>query len=302
MKLHRWCISLAFALFSAIVSAADCTPLDAVGKIDDIFKDEANGSAFVIRAACFANEPRTAAKVYQRLYQGDRIEITGATKVYVTLAQEEERIFTHETNHQPLYGKTIKNIDKSRYSWTSIMASISNALDLIGRSRMPVPVNSSVRGVGFLENVPLLPSGLQYLPIDYDQVAILWQGSSTNIAITTSKETTEIKPEKHSRTCAFIPITTNQLAIKINSKERNIGWSIHFSSATPLPSGMDEPDPASATARMTRALWILKDGPVEWRMFALSEIASLSEEGVFAAEELWDAACSGELADTFGIK
>ena len=157
MKFYQCHIGIAAALYSTIVYAADCTPLDAIGKITDIVKDEAKGSAFVVRAACPANE-RTAAYVYQRLYKGDRIEITGATQVYVSLAEKKELIFTRKTNHQSLFGKAVKDKDKSRDRWSGIIEYIFNTLDIIGRSRKPVPLVNIVRAPGLLRNDPLLPS------------------------------------------------------------------------------------------------------------------------------------------------
>lgn len=150
MRFHQWYIGIAVTLFSTIVSAANCTPLGTIGKISDIVRDEVRGNAFVIRAACPANE-RTAAYVYQRLYEGDRIETTGKTEVIVILAQKEKRIFSERTNHQPLHGKMVEDIEKSNNIWFGMIASISEGIELIGKQpRETVQVHSAVRNVSGL--------------------------------------------------------------------------------------------------------------------------------------------------------
>jgi hypothetical protein len=139
-----------------------------------------------------------------------------------------------------------------------MIASISEIINLIGKPREPVQINNSVRGSSALKNNPLLPSGLQYLPAGYDQIALLCQSGA-------------------------------------DLKNQKTGWHVQVSARSPVPPAMSEPDPASTSARLIRAIWILKEGSVEWRLFALSELAKLSKAGFFAAEELWDVACSGEL-------
>jgi hypothetical protein len=287
MKFHRWLIGIAAALFSTALSAANCTPLGAIGKISDIFVKE--GSAFVIRADCPANE-RVAAFIYQKLFEGDRIEITGKTKVIVNLAQNEERIFTQETNHQPLHGKTVKDIEEN---WKAIIASIWNSL---GNSQETIPVHNNVRRGSsvLLKNDPLLPSGIQYLPAGYDQVALLWQSGAAKVVITSAGGS--IEEDSKDRAFLLIPIPTDQENIKISLQDQKIGWDVRTSAIPPVPPGMKEPDAASTSDRLIRAIWILKEGPVEWRLFALSELANLSKAGFFAAEELWNAARLGKLA------
>jgi|CXWL01.1.fsa_nt_gi hypothetical protein len=300
MRFHHWYFGIVIVLFPTIVSAVNCTPLGAIGKISNIVRNE--GSAVVIRAACPANE-RTSADFYQMLYEGDRIEIMGATKVFVSLVQREESIFTQETNHQRLHGKTKKDIEESSNSWFERITSAKEIINLIGKSRKPIPYFGIVRGSTkkfSLSNDPLLPSGTQYLPSGYDSIALIWKGGPATVIISQTDGTSRVS--SHNQASLLVPIQKDPQDIRINLQDQEIAWHVQVSATPPLPAGMTEPDPALVSARLIRAIWILREGPVEWRMFALSEFANLSKAGIFAAEELWEAALSGELATALQAK
>lgn len=97
----------------------------------------------------------------------------------------------------------------------------------------------------------------------------------------------------------YLPAGYNQTALLCQDgndlQDQGTDWHVQVSARSPVPPGMSEPDPTATSARLIRAIWILKEGSVGWRLFALSELAKMSEAGYFAAEELWAAACSGEL-------
>ena len=269
------------ALFSSVTVAADCTVLGIVGKISKIERDENTSGTYVIRAACPPNE-RIETYAYQWLYGNDRIEITDGTKVIVSLAKGEQRTCTRNTNCELPQSSIKKTVFDIRFP-------------LIERPRKLIPVFNVVRSIrsASLENDPLLPSGTQYLPYGYEQVTLLWKGGPSKVNLSTSN--TDFSSEN--KAFITIPIPQDRPGINIYLSDPRINWHIQNSATVPVPEGMEEPDPASLSDRLIRALWIMENGLDEWRLFALSELEILSHTGLFAAEEFWHATLSGDLVD-----
>lgn len=299
MKLYHWYSSIFMMLFSATVAASNC---EVVGKISDIVTKDKNGSVYVVRATCPAQE-RIAAFVYQWLYEGDRIEITGDIEVLVSLAKGEKRVFTQNTNGISLREQTVNDIHKNQ---NSLLGKLEIAVDIwkaLEKQRKSTPYFNKVRGSTenwIVQEDPLLPSGLQYLPIGYDQIALLWKGGPATVISTTAEKVTEIRSENWAYLVMPIPGTQPETIIRLQNQD--ISWHIKTVSTIPVPQKMNESDLTSTSSQLTRALWILKEDLREWRLFAVSELARLSQMGIFPAEELWRAALSGELSPALHAK
>lgn len=292
MNFYHWYSGIFLLLFSTAVAGSSC---QVVGKISDIVNKNNSGSVYVLRAACEPQE-RVIAYVYQWLYEGDRIEITGDAEVLVSLAKGEKRVFTQNTNGISLHEQTINDIHKNQ---SSISGKIEIAVGVWKRlegNRKSIPYFNKVRGstqnLVILKD-PLLPSGLQYLPANYDQIALLWKGGPATVISTSVEKTIETPSENWSY--LVMPISMNQSENIIRLKNQDISWHIKVASTIPVPQGLNESDLTTSLSQLARALWILKEGPEEWRLFALSELARLARIGFFPAEELWKAALSGEL-------
>jgi len=292
MKFYHWYSSIFLLLFSTTVAASNC---EIVGKISDIINKNKVVSVYVLRAACPPQE-RVSAFVYQWLYEGDRIEITGDAEVFVSLAKGEKRVFTQNTNGISLHEQTINNIHKYQNSIPGKVEIAIGVWRALEKKRKYIPYFNKVRGS--IQNLvitedPILPSGLQYLPADYDQIALLWKGGPATVISTTAEKVTEMRSENWSY--LVMPVSGNQSENIVRLQNQDISWHIKIASTTPAPQGINESDLTSPSSQLARAVWILKEGPGEWRLFALSELARLSQRGVFSAEELWKAALSGEL-------
>lgn len=299
MNFYHWCSGIFLLLFSTAVASSSC---QVVGKISDIVNKNNSSSVYVLRAACEPQE-RVIAFVYQWLYEGDRIEITGDAEVLVSLAKGEKRVFTQNTNGISLHEQTINDIHKNQNSISGKVQIATGIWKALERQRKSIPYFNKVRGSTqnlVITEDPLLPSGLQYLPADYDQIALLWKGGPATVISTSAEKVTEIRSESWSY--LVLPISGNQPENLVRLQNRDISWNIKTASTIPVPQGINESDLISPSLQLARALWILKEGPGEWRLFALSELARLSQKGVFSAEELWKAALSGELVSVLQAK
>ena len=301
MKFYLWCSGIIAIIFSSLVIADNCLEIYSVGKINQIVKEKAGSNIWVIRANCPANE-RLEAFHYQLLYEGDQIQILDESRVNVSFAQGKEQLFTQQTNNLPISGKTVKSIHDNQNNWYEKFKSAKAVWKLFGTPRKPIPQTTVVRGSTprfLLAEDNLLPSGIQYLPVDYDQVAILWRGGPAIVSLAASIGTMETNTQQVAYLVTAIP--NNQSEIEIRLLRHDIGWRIQFAKNPPLPSGLTEPDQNAIAERVIRAVWILTEGPLEWRIFALTELAKLAKQGYFSAEQLWLAALSGELTGAVAI-
>jgi len=72
-------------------------------------------------------------------------------------------------------------------------------------------------------------------------------------------------------------------------------WTVQTSPPAPIPPWFDGRQPLTAIKRLARAAWIITDGPPQWRMFALGELAELASTDFDGASEIYHAALEGRL-------
>ncbi len=292
MNAYHWQSAIFLLLFSTAAAAGNC---EVVGKISDIVNKNNSGSVHVLRAACPTQE-RVTAFVYQWLYEGDQIEIAGDAEVSISLAKGEKQVFTKNTNGISLHEKSVNDIRKNQNSVPGKIEIAMGVWKALERQRKSIPYFNKVRGSTrnlVITEDPLLPSGLQYLPADYEQIALLWKGGPAEVISTSVEKTIEMPSDN--RSYLVMPISKNQPENIISLRSQDISWQIKIASTIPVPQGLNESDLTTSLSQLARALWILKEGPREWRLFALSELVRLARTGFFPAEELWKAALSGEL-------
>lgn len=275
------------ALFSKVVIAAECTIDQAVGRVIGVEWDTSGSNAYVIRAESMGDN-RVTVQPYLWLCGNDRIEIADDTKVVILQANREQKTCTRDASCTLPHNVIIIE--------PSIFDRFFHRLRFNATYTKPIPIFTATRTprVVPLANDPLLPSGTQYLPHTYEKVALLWRNGPAEVKLVTTDK--EIKLSSGNSAYLIVDLPKEQSEnIQINLP--NMSWHIKRASAPPVPEEMDQFDLASFPDRLVRALWVLKNGPDEWRLFALSELEGLSRAGFFAAEQLWHAALSGELAE-----
>lgn len=288
MKVFLGFCILFVALFSKVVIAAECTIDQAVGRVIGVEWDASGSNAYVMRAESMVDN-RVKVQPYLWLCGNDRIEIADGTKVIISLVNREQKTCTRDASCTLPHNVNI--IKPSPF-----FDRIFHRLRFNATYTKPIPIVTATRSlrVILLANDPLLPSGIQYLPHTYEKVVLLWRNGPAEVMLVTADK--EIKLSSGNSTYLIVDLPKEQSeGIQINLP--NMGWHIKRASAPPVPEEMDQFDSTSLPDRLVRALWILKNGPDEWRLFALSELEGLSRAGFFAAEQLWHAALSGELAE-----
>jgi len=295
MKFLKLYFTIFAVLFSSISFGNNC---EIVGQVSDIINKDKQKSdnVYIIRTSC-PNEERINAFVYQFIYSGDRIIIIDDTEVLVTIARGEKKVFTKQTNDQVIYEQTVDEMRNKQNSFSGVVEMAIDIWKKLERQRKTIPYFNKVRGkIQYLavQQNPLLTSGRQYLPANYKQIALLWEGGPATVHLTTSSNEV-VEMHSNNRAYLVMKLPSDQTVNMIRLQHQDIQWAIRESSTIPVPDGMHESDLTSKSYQLLRAIWILKENKKEWQLFALSEIARLSQMGVFSAEELWKAALSGEL-------
>ena len=84
--------------------------------------------------------------MYQWLYEGDRIEITGDAEVLVSLAKGEKRVFTQNTNGISLHEQTINDIHKNQNSISGKVQIATGIWKALERQRKSIHYFNKVSG------------------------------------------------------------------------------------------------------------------------------------------------------------
>lgn len=163
-----------------------------------------------------------------------------------------------------------------------------------GHPRRSIPVYALTRGE---DPVPpprpsnLQPPARQLLPSAMDGVAMVWTGGPAILRIEGDKSA-EVDSGRLSWSWVSLPRDAQSARVKLGSQGE---WQFERTPdqppAPPWLAGAGALDPAQRTVR---AAWLLQEGPLEWRTFAITELASLSAEDA-VANEIWTAIRSGEL-------
>lgn len=138
------------------------------------------------------------------------------------------------------------------------------------------------------------PPGRISIPRGTKEIALVWRaGPATLSFVTANGSTGTIDSGANGWAVVKLP----ERIIKIQAEANpSLQWSIDVADRVPGPPWLLQGATLSEAERLVRATWLLSEGPREWRVFAVSELASLSAGGNFPATELWTAARSDELA------
>jgi hypothetical protein len=130
-----------------------------------------------------------------------------------------------------------------------------------------------------------LPLGEQWLPGSVSQIAVVWVGGDAGVSIDRQKPIHTLVPfavlDRPSGPAFHLTVTGDYGG--------EAKWAVRSTGRLPpLPAELAGPGPLTDDDRLERALWLLDQGPAlgHWRLFALSEIASLKDSS-FAADMAW---------------
>jgi len=145
--------------------------------------------------------------------------------------------------------------------------------------------------------VAFLPAGNQYVDTATRQIALVWRNAPANVHIASAGQpASEI--DSGLRWWVKLPIDPAATPYTIAlSDARAPQWSVQHAAKAPSPPWMGEAGPRSAAQRLVRALWLLRSDQQNWKLFAVSEIATLSDDGYFVAVQTWRAILSGEIKE-----
>lgn len=196
--------------------------------------------------------------------------------------------------------RTIPTRPIGRYS-AKDLSYFERFVQFLSNPRAAIPVFPWVRGAP-TSAIALMPSrfaptGRTLVPNGTRQLALSWQ-SGPAILLIHSPGAVPARLESRRNPWALVPLADMEGVIRITAEGQMLSWTVERDDRVPHPPWMAGNGPLSEAQRLVRAVWLLQSGPAEWRTFALSELAQLSDQGSFPANQLWIGARSGELAET----
>jgi len=239
------------------------------------------------------------AHAYDWLMPGDRIQVRAAdaaATVYDIAAHHSVRITSADGP------KAVGGASPGRYS-EAADAFFQGFNSLFNNPRRPIAVETQTRGVSaFLPPFadPLLTPGVQTLPRGQAGVAVFWRGGGGDVTLSQADGRVLAQSAKgvsRSAVLASEPLAGDYLL----TAGPRLKWSVTTvdPDAIPEPPWMSGERSTSEAERVVRAAWILWEGPPQWRLFATSELAMLSDEN-YAASQLWQALQTGDFAAAGG--
>jgi hypothetical protein len=266
---------------------AGCVDGLPVGRIDRI-EAPAGGPA---PQHVSADGRRGPAQVYQWLCAGDRFELVGTTQVVAVLAGGVVQTF-HAGAPGPVAGPAPAR------GMPHMLDVLSQAMDRLGAARKPIALFSQARDPGQpqppLVADPLLPAGPQKLPPGTGSVALLWRGGPGIVALLGEGDKLLGTVSSGRRAYATVALPAGSPPAVLRLADQDVAWPLVWTTELPdLPR-------LPADEAVAASVAVLRDGPPDRALWALSELVRRAAQGHFAAEQLWAAARSGELAAALG--
>ena len=277
---------------TAPARATDCAWTEVTGRIDEVHADATN-VAIVTRAT----GERVAAAPFLLLCDSDRLELTGTATVSAVV-NGEDRTYTAQSGDRVLRGGSQTTFHPAAPGVLAKLNAIVHAV--LTTPQRAIAVYVYARGGSPSDATPrpdpLLPVGEQYLPKGYRKMALVWRGGTGSLVVTPASQPA-VRPDTNHHAYAVFDAPQDPAGFQVALSGQPLAWSVKYTGSPPSPPGVDGGSIRSSGDRLARALWILDEGPSQWRAFAFSEIASLADSGSFVAGEVWHAARSGALSD-----
>jgi hypothetical protein len=236
------------------------------------------------------------ARAYDWLMPGDRIQVRSAAATATLYDIGAHRSVRVSSVDGP---KSVGGASPGGY--TQAAADFFEGFNsLFSTPRRPIAVETQARGADATPPLladQVLPTGEQSLPQGQTSVALIWHGAAADVALTQAGGHVVAQAPSSayaSATLATPPLNgTYTLAVAGQA----LSWRIATTAATaiPEPPWMSGASSTTEAERVVRAAWILRQGPVQWRLFAITELAALSD-GDYAAGRLWQALQAGDFA------
>lgn len=159
------------------------------------------------------------------------------------------------------------------------------------RPRSQQPGAPTPRALGFL------PGGEQFIDVSTRGIAAVWRGAPATARLSLDGRVIEQTDTGLGWWVRF-PVDAATGAYRLELDDPGgLHWAIRRTSPVPAPPWMTDSGPRSDAQRLVRALWILRGDQQTWKLFAISEIATMADDGHFLALQLWRAVLSGEIED-----
>lgn len=261
---------------------------DMVGRVTDLAPA---GKPTIVRADGSKEKARYPAP----LFVNDRVVLEPGETLGVVL----------NGKRQPLRGPIDQRITAPPRAVSTMGTGILDSLiDFLQRPHKPASVLNAARAPGGevppTVADPLVPTGRQLLPPGVKSVALLWRGPAGLIALERAGQTPVLVPSHGNSWATFTAPEFAPRGFTIAIRDSGLAWQVAIAPKVPSPTGL-EPD-RLAGDRLARAVWLLRSGPPEWHLFAVSEVANLAASGDYVAGELWRAAQDGHLETAIGTK
>jgi hypothetical protein len=276
-------VGIALLLATATMPArAACVTGLPLGRVERV-EAPAEGPAPLHLAADGHRQP---ARTYQWICEGDRFELAGGAKVVAQLAGGVLHTF-HAAAPGPLPAPAAAR------GGPGVLGALSQALDRLGAARKPIALFAQARDPGQpqppLTADPLLPAGPQKLPPGTAEVSLLWRGGPGIVALVGEGGRALGNASSGRRAYATVALPAGTAITALRLADQDVSWSLAWSNE--LQDAANLPDDEAVAA----SLAVLRDGPADRSLWALSELARRAAKGHYAAEQLWAAARSGEL-------
>lgn len=234
---------------------------------------------------------RAPLRPYDWLCPGDRIELNSAQRLVAVGAGGAELVFAPGAM-PALPPPTVVPAVRS----PGLVDLAAEVLDRLAGARKPIALFNQARDPGQtqppLQADLLLPAGEQRLPRGTVRAALLWRGGPALLIVQADGLAAQTVSSGR-RAYAVVDLPRDAPGLVLRTLDQDLEWPITWT---------DEAVPTDTDQRLRQALQLLRDGAPQRRLFALSELAALSMQGHFAAQQLWAAARSGELADALGLR
>ncbi|MBU1346842.1 MAG: hypothetical protein KKA16_07805 [Alphaproteobacteria bacterium] len=275
-RTRRWLAVVVFAWFA--IAAPVSAQQRPVGQIDAASGVVRPTDATVTRAV----GGTTPARSLVRLYDGDRVSVSGArTRLTLFLAGVETPTVVTRAN-SPFIVRG-RRTGASQGFVTEMFAS----LDLMfNRPRMAIATATEARGPEDARTAAAaLPSGRQRLPEGERRLLVLWSGPASVVQVAQGDERREWAASLYASTFIDAPETGDFDVVLPGDA---LGWTVSRVPAADAPRAPGAPAEGELTAdeRLANAIWLIAEGDAEWRLFALSEVADLAQTDYGAARLL----------------
>lgn len=283
----RWTLALASSLMLLTAGPAWPGALEAVGQIQSV-----SGSARILRSEG-AEEP---ARPYAYLYAGDSLEVFGP-KARVVFVDAGSSARTLTSGRMAVNGaKPAPLVRGAREFFAGFERLFSQ------RSKPTHVYTHTNRGPPpLLSADPLLPANVeQAFSAGQHRLAPVWRAGVAKVSLRRASGGALLQASSDPYAHVVLPsasLSGRYRLVVSQAGGRDLVWPVTTAdnAQAPEPPWMGGAPSRTDPERLTRAAWLLQEPSGRWRLFALSEMAALSERN-YAAARLWRAIRAGELS------